>query len=75
MRNYTQRVPNLSTCGLKLLSLTSLDRVIMVEWYEMQKQSFYTHIYIQKEGAFFAIGQAASILEQSVYGIVDNVHA
>lgn len=30
-----------------------------------------THIYIyKKEGAFFAIGQAASILEQSVYGIV-----
>lgn len=46
----------------------------MVEWYEMQKQSFYTYIY-KKEGAFFAIGQAASILEQSVYGIVDNVHA
>ena len=35
-----------------------------------------THTYIyKKEGAFFAIGQAASILEQSVYGIVDNVHA
>lgn len=74
MCNNTQRVPNLSTCGLKMLLLTSLDRVIMAKWYEMQKRSFYKHMY-KKEGAFFAIGQTASLLEQSVYGVVDNVHA